>query len=176
MKNTFLFFCLYWLLGISACKDSTPDDNNNDVQDQVKASLNNGGFNNQFVVFSDIDPDAMEAGYIDSLQITRLSVIGFWNAQNALFQFEMEGNSPNATVNYAETLPPNAQCPTANPCFVLQLGMNQLIITQDITVHITEYGAVGERIKGTFEGQMIDIQSGETVDISNGQFNLKRTQ
>lgn len=43
-----------------------------------------------------------------------------------------------------------------------------------MTIVITEYGDVGERIKGTFSGQVKNTSS-QTLDIKNGKFDVERT-
>lgn len=43
-----------------------------------------------------------------------------------------------------------------------------------MTIEITEYGDVGERIKGTFSGQVKNTSS-QTLDVRNGKFDVERT-
>lgn len=42
------------------------------------------------------------------------------------------------------------------------------------TITITEYGAVGGRIKGTFSGTTVNPIGSSTVEITSGVFNIKR--
>ena len=45
--------------------------------------------------------------------------------------------------------------------------------TTTLTVIVAEYGEVGEQIKGTFSGQVKNV-NGQTVNISNGEFEVTR--
>lgn len=43
-----------------------------------------------------------------------------------------------------------------------------------MTIIVTEYGAVGERIKGSFSGQVKNGKTGQTVNITKGLFDVIR--
>ncbi|MDB4160942.1 hypothetical protein N9772_01070 [Bacteroidia bacterium] len=47
--------------------------------------------------------------------------------------------------------------------------------TTTLTVIVTEYGEVGEQVKGTFSGQVKNV-NGQTVNISNGEFEVTRKE
>ena len=47
-------------------------------------------------------------------------------------------------------------------------------LTTPFTITVTEYGAVGGRIKGTFSGKVKNNNTGQTLDISKGVFDIER--
>ncbi|MDA8886839.1 hypothetical protein N9I68_04605 [Bacteroidia bacterium] len=47
--------------------------------------------------------------------------------------------------------------------------------SSDLTISVTEYGEVGEMIKGTFFGKVKNINS-QSVEVKNGKFEVTRTK
>jgi hypothetical protein len=41
-------------------------------------------------------------------------------------------------------------------------------------IEVTSYGAVGQRIEGTFEGKLVSEDGAETIDVSDGIFSVTR--
>ncbi|TVQ38544.1 MAG: hypothetical protein EA384_08910, partial [Spirochaetaceae bacterium] len=44
------------------------------------------------------------------------------------------------------------------------------------SIVVTSYGAIHERIEGTFEGQLVSLLGGDSIEVSNGMFSLTRYQ
>ena len=58
-------------------------------------------------------------------------------------------------------------------------GIKRIEYTSDgaaITINVSEYGAVGERVKGTFSGTVKAANQVGTVNISGGFFDVKRIE
>jgi len=169
------------IASFGACSETTevpppvlaPVDSSNVVS--FEAHGGNEDLDNKFVSFNDFNTTVTQAGYIDSLGVTEISVLGQWQDEVAYMELIFPGNEL-ATFFLEEPQPPNFE-PTSGEYFYLRVQGTTDLHLKYMNVFVTEYGEIGERIKGTFNGMMYEYSTGEeqTVSVQNGTFNLLRT-
>ncbi|TVQ41585.1 MAG: hypothetical protein EA384_00115, partial [Spirochaetaceae bacterium] len=77
---------------------------------------------------------------------------------------------------FTDPTPPGATAPYIGILFFDE-GKHYSWADQDgswFSIVVTSCGAIGERIEGTFEGQLVEAGGGESVVVSNGVFSVNR--
>jgi hypothetical protein len=105
---------------------------------------------------------------------TKCHVEGLTNIGEVFFDFQLPGNQVTS-IDFSAY---NNQSSDSTHCFIQLIDSETAyfvpIAGNPFIVTITEYGNVGDSIKGTFAGMMEDLNSSESIFISNGKFAIKR--
>lgn len=191
-KNYAIVWFIVLLLltwGQSSCKKDdddtdTPVDTSNVVQDNSSVSFKvNGGpssLNNKHVIFSNFFVDETFAGYDDSIQGTQIRAVALWNNSPVYLDMRL----PDTIAKFYQFVEPtdlnNPSYPTINNYFELRLpGIAPLVLPKFVNIKVTQYDAIGGRIKGTIGGTFYDYSmNGEEmlITLSEGMFDIKRSQ
>lgn len=148
----------------------------NETPQEVSFIINGGTtYNNKYITFSNFNAVVTQSSFNDTTGISTVKALGQWDNLNVF----MEVFFPNDTTGFyliEEPQPPLFEIPD-DRFFRLILGSNEMYLKY-INLIITQYGKPGERIKGTFNGQMYDYSAngnGELIYINNGKFDIIRT-
>ncbi len=186
--NTLLLFFLAVLLSFSACKkdpDVDPpeviENNDNKIRFLLNSSTNLD-FNNKLIEFNNFNIDASEAGYQADGDYTHLRMIATWKDDVATMEVKFPGKEIGTIIfNEPEDIA-NPGYPTDDKFF--RVYINQMpqqefggLAIKQVTIAVTEYGEIGEPIKGTFSAVVYEYTSlnEQVVAINNGTFELIRT-
>jgi len=173
----FLFFA-------SSCDKETNTDPvvvENEVEDKVSFiinSNNNNTIDNKIINIADFFEDVQDIGYNAETQATIIKVVGQWNGASTYIELRLPIDSIGfATYTEADVFA--FDYPADNKLF--NVSSNSLIpytfsAIRNVTIHIDEYGDVGERLKGRFYGQVFTYGSGseEIAYINQGEFDVRR--
>ncbi|MGB1204351.1 MAG: hypothetical protein ACPG5B_01825 [Chitinophagales bacterium] len=185
-KNLFKVLAILpmFLFFVSSCDKDTDVDPiivENEIEDKVSFIINNQGndvIDNKIVNITDFFEQQVNIGYDTDKQATILKVIGQWNGASSYVEFRLPIDSVGfATYTEADVFA--FDYPADDKLF--EVSVSSLIpytfgAIRNVTVHIDEYGDVGERIKGRFYGQVFTYGSGteEIAYINQGEFDVKR--
>lgn len=172
----YLFVVLTSVFLIACDKEENTDTGENqEVVNELSYVIFGGtSFNNKFVSFNDFVPDINEAGFVDSIGLSRLFSAAQWNGEFVSLDIYF----PTTEIGHYFMQAPEPPDFVIDPehFFKAEIGANEFYMRY-INVYIDEYGEVGERIIGRFDGQVYDFSTGqqELLSINNGEFNLLRT-
>lgn len=177
-------FLPIFLLFASSCDkeaDVDPVVVENEVEDKVSFIINsdnNNTIDNKIVNITDFFEDVQDVGYNTEIQATTIKIVGQWDGASSYVEFRL----PIDTVGFATYTEADVfafDYPADNKLF--NVSTNSLIpytfsAIRNVTIHIDEYGDVGERIKGRFYGQVFTYGSGseEIAYINQGEFDVER--
>lgn len=178
------YICAIVFSTLWGCDKNNDDPNNNTPGDTTIVADNevtfkvNGGpstINGKTVFFTNFFLDETHAGRVDSLNATILEAVALWD-NNPVYLNIMLPDTIAKFYKFEETFPPTF--PTVNKQFEIIINGFPLQQIAYVNIKITEYGAVGGRIKGTINAKMYDYSQGAeaVVFINEGEFNFLRTQ
>lgn len=138
---------------------------------EVEFTLDGGGYNNQTVTLKNnlaIIPDAVYHRLDNETHLNKTGTNGF--GFGALFEGQQKGTFPDAMV-FVVYAKENPGGPSENITFTPA--------EDKVTFTVTQYGAVGEMISGTFSGTFVKRVGpdpiGTEMQIKNGRFALRRS-
>ena len=174
IKNK-VFIGLIMLLAIACNKDDEiidpPDPPVPEEKNTISFIVEGGtSFNNLFIEYADFAPDS-EGGYFEEDDATNIFSRAVWNDVQCTMWLNFSGKEPAQFSILPDDLP------SIDKLFKIDIDTIELH-AYELDFDITEYGEIGERIKGSFHGTMLDYTydtAGELVAIKNGSFDLERT-
>ncbi len=169
------------LLSLSSCEPDDPDDLIDD--DITEASfntmsfnLNGGSYSNKYVDMDNFFDQKTRVGFVDSLGgYIEAFTISEFDGGTVVLEFRVPGAKADTVFYEASDVDFFGD---ERKEFNFEFVGNQLKL-KNINILITEYGEVGERVKGIFNAQLYDFTAGtspELVYMNDGIFDFKRTQ
>lgn len=175
-----LFVAVAVIIGMSTtgCGDDTPEPNKTTPVDSTNTGGGEETFNNKVTVgFTDysIVTEAARtvAIYNSANDETSITVFGVDAKEGDIdFQISFKGKAEQGYLSSASD--------ATKVVFGLGTGTvgsakrtEHNALSTDLTVTVTEYGAVGGKIKGVFSGK-VKNNFNQTIDIKNGEFEVIR--
>ena len=184
MKKTILLlwvFTLALLLTQACDKTDEPPviEPDPEIANEIGFTVNGqySSLNNKNIRFDEFNTneDVVWYGYDENIDATQLKAVGKWKDNNVFFKCYFSGKTPGSY----EFVEADFTEGSETQAFHIVVGETELYVRW-LNFTIEEYGDIGERIKGTFNAQMVDVAAnpangGELVYINNGKFDLKRT-
>lgn len=158
--------------------DTNPDDTTAVAENELTFKIVGGpdAYNGKTVFFTNFFLDETYVGVVDSINGTVIEGVALWDNKPAYLKILLPDTIAQF-YKFEETFPPTY--PDVNKYF--EINLNGALSLQQIAytnIKITEYGAVGGRIKGTINAKLYDYSQGfeEIVFINEGEFDFLRTQ
>ncbi len=174
---TILISCLF-VLSIWSCGDDPVDpiDNNPDPS-ELSFTLSGGSYDNKLFEINNFFDRVSRSGFVDSLGgFTDLFSVGEFDTKTIVLEMRIPGSKADTVFYDSNT---SDYVTDYRKYFNLTVDGNVLLL-RNVNILINEYGAVGDRIKGVFNAQVIDFSQGTggstIVYVNDGKFDLVRKQ
>lgn len=177
MKRLWILISLLFVLGMWSCTDEPEDPTDNTPDpNELSFTLTGGSYSNKLFEINNFFDRVSRTGFIDSLGgFTEIFSVGEFDTKTIVLEMRLPGSKTDTVFYDSNT---SDYVTDYRKHFNLTVDGNILLL-RNVNILVTEYGDVGDRVKGVFNAQVVDFAQGtnsSTVYVNDGKFDLVRTQ